>query len=330
MIQDSFYTNLIASTDKQLLDSYSTTVIGVVKNGAQAVVHIKVIRRVQHPQTRRIIEQPGSGSGFVISTDGYIVTNNHVIENALSIKAAFADGIELNATLIGADPSTDIAVIKVYDGDLKPLQFANSNLLEPGQIAIAIGNPMGLQHTVTTGVVSALGRTLRANNGRLIDDIIQTDAALNPGNSGGPLVNSEGRVIGVNTAVVSAAQGLCFAVSSNLAAYVAGELIMHGKVKRAQLGVAAQPVNLTQRMIGANQLKTKTGVYVFEILPDANVYNNQLKVGDIIVEFEGKPVATVDNLHKYLNEEVIGKKTSLGILRGGRKQMITVIPGELK
>ena len=330
MILDFPYTHLIATADRQLLDSYSTTVIGVVKKGGQAVVHIKVIRSVQHPRTKRTVEQPGSGSGFVISTDGYIVTNNHVIENAISIKAAFADGIELNATLIGADPSTDIAIIKVYDGDLKPLQFSDSNLLEPGQIAIAIGNPMGLQHTVTTGVVSALGRTLRANNGRLIDDIIQTDAALNPGNSGGPLVNSECQVIGVNTAVVSDAQGLCFAVSSNLAAYVAGELIMHGKVKRAQLGVAAQPVNLTPRMIGANQLKTKTGVYVFEILPDANVYNNQLKLGDIIVEFEGKPVATVDNLHKYLNEEVIGKKTSLGILRGGRKEMITVIPGELR
>jgi S1-C subfamily serine protease len=203
-------------------------------------------------------------------------------------------------------------------------------MLEPGQIAIAIGNPMGLQHTVTTGVVSALGRTLRANNGRLIDDIIQTDAALNPGNSGGPLVNSEGKVIGVNTAVVSAAQGLCFAVSSNLAAHIAGQLIMTGRVKRAQLGVAAQPVNLTPRMIGANQLRTKTGVYVFEILPDADIYNNQLRIGDIIVEFEDKPVSTVDALHKYLNENVIGKKVALTILRGGRRQVITVIPGEMK
>ena len=277
MKQNPFYTNLIAATDRQLLDAYSTTVTGVVKNVAQAVAHIKVIKKVKHPQTKKTIEQPGSGSGFVISTDGYIVTNDHVIENASSIKAAFADGIELNATLIGTDPSTDIAVVKVYDGDLKPLQFDNSDMLEPGQIAIAIGNPMGLQHTITAGVVSALGRTLRANNGRLIDDIIQTDAALNPGNSGGPLVNSAGRVIGVNTAVIAAAQGLCFAVSSNLATYVAGQLIIHGKVKRAQLGVAAQPVNLTQRIIGANQLKTKTGVYVFEILPDADVYNNQLK-----------------------------------------------------
>jgi S1-C subfamily serine protease len=330
MQQNLFETDLVAATDRQLLDAYSATITGVVKDAAQAVVHINVVKQAMHPRTKKMIEQQGSGSGFVISTDGYIVTNNHVIEDALSIKAAFADGVELTAELIGADPSTDIAVIKVYDGDLKPLQFADSGLLEPGQIAIAIGNPMGLQHTVTAGVVSALGRTLRANNGRLIDDIIQTDAALNPGNSGGPLVNSAGKVIGVNTAVVSSAQGLCFAVSSNLAAYVAGRLIMHGKVKRAQLGVAAQPVNLTQRMIGANQLRTRTGVYIFEILPDANVYNNQLKIGDIIVEFEDKPLATVDNLHKYLNEEAVGKKITLSVLRGGRKQIVNVIPGELK
>ena len=330
MEQNNYGHTLLVSSDKQLLDAYSTTVTGVVRNASQAVVHVQVIKKVPHPRTRKIEEQKGAGSGFVISTDGFIVTNNHVIENAISVKTAFADGIELNTTLIGADASTDIAILKVYDGDLKPLQFANSDMLEPGQIAIAIGNPMGLQHTVTTGVVSALGRTLRANNGRLIDDIIQTDAALNPGNSGGPLVNSEGKVIGVNTAVVSAAQGLCFAVSSNLAAYVAGQLIMHGRVKRAQLGLAAQPVNLTQRMIGANQLTTRTGVYVFEILADANIYNNQLRIGDIIVEFEGKPVSTVDSLHKYLNEEAVGKRISLSVLRGGRKQLITVIPAESK
>ena len=320
----------LVSSDKQLLDAYSTIVTGVVRNISQAVVHVQVIKNEQHPGTKKIEQQQGSGSGFVISTDGYIVTNNHVIEDAVSIKIAFADGIEQNATLIGADASTDIAILKVYDGDLKPLQFANSDILEPGQIAIAIGNPMGLQHTVTTGVVSALGRTLRANNGRLIDDIIQTDAALNPGNSGGPLVNSEGKVIGVNTAVVSSAQGLCFAVSSNLAAYVAGQLIIHGRVKRAQLGIAAQPVNLTQRMIGANHLKTRTGIYVFEILPDANIYNNQLRIGDIIVEFENKPVSSVDTLHKYLNEEVVGKRINLEVLRGGRKQTVIVIPGEMK
>lgn len=330
MAQHNYSIDFISTTDRQLLDAYSSTVTGVVKHASQAVVHIQVLKKVRHPQTKKIIEQPGSGSGFVISTDGYIITNNHVIEHAQSIKVAFADGLELNADLIGTDPSTDIAVIKVYDGELKPLQFANSDILEPGQIAIAIGNPMGLQHTVTAGVISAVGRTLRANNGRLIDDIIQTDASLNPGNSGGPLVNSEAKVIGVNTAVISEAQGLCFAVSSNLAAYVAGQLIIYGKVKRAQLGIAAQPVKLTPRMIGANQLKTKTGIYVFEILPDANIGNDQLRLGDIIVEFDSKAVASVDNMHKYLNEDVIGKRIALGVLRGGRKQTIIVIPGELK
>jgi S1-C subfamily serine protease len=322
--------NFIADNDKQLLDAYSTTVTGVATNTSKAVVHIQVSKKLRNKRTGKIVEQQGSGSGFVISSDGYIVTNNHVVENAGTIKASFDDGTELIADLIGNDPSTDIAVLKVHYGNLKPLQFANSDMLVPGQIAIAIGNPMGLQHTVTAGVVSATGRTLRANNGRLIDDVIQTDTALNPGNSGGPLVNSEGKVIGVNTAVIASAQGLCFAVSSNLAACVAGQLIMHGKVKRAQLGIAAQTINLTQRMITANQLQTKTGVYVFEIVPDADVYNNQIRLGDIIVEFKNKPVATIDSLYKYLNEESIGKKTTLGILRGGRKETITVIPGEFK
>ncbi len=320
----------ISTDDQNLLDAYSGTITRVVRHSAQAVAHIHVTKSTKHPGTGKMIETPASGSGFVISTDGYMVTNNHVIENALVVKAAFTDGMELKATLIGADPSTDLAVLKVYEGDLKPLQFADSDLLEPGQIAIAIGNPMGLHHSVTAGVVSATGRTLRANNGRLIDDIIQTDAALNPGNSGGPLVNSAGKVIGVNTAVIAAAQGLCFAVSSNLASYVAGQLIMHGRVKRAHLGVAAQPVNLTARMIGANQLKTKTGVYVFDIMADVNAQNSQIMTGDIIVEFEGKPVATVDNLHKYLNETVIGKTITMSILRQGRKKAITVLPGELK
>jgi S1-C subfamily serine protease len=253
-----------------------------------------------------------------------------VIEDAVKITATFADGIPLNATLVGTDPSTDIAVVKLYECDVRPLEFANSDLLQPGQIAIAVGNPMGLQHTVTAGVVSATGRSLRATNGRLIDDIIQTDAALNPGNSGGPLLNSEGRVIGVNTAVIQSAQGLCFAVASNLATLVAGQLIMNGRVKRAQLGIAAQLVNLTPRMIGANQLKTKTGVYVFEIMPDINANNSHFRLGDIIVEFEGQPIANVDSLHKHLNENAIGKELSVTVLRGGRKHYVTVIPGELK
>jgi S1-C subfamily serine protease len=330
MENDLYHLDLISLADSQLLDAYSATVTGVVKNVAPAVVHIKVAKKIRDPRSGKEFEQPAFGSGFVISTDGYIVTNDHVIEGTNSIRVTFADGMELDASFIGADPSTDIAVIKVYDGDFKPLQFADSVLLEPGQIAIAIGNPMGLQHTVTTGIVSATGRSLRAINGRLIDDIIQTDAALNPGNSGGPLLNSEGKVIGVNTAVISSAQGLCFAVSSNLTAYIVGQLILNGKVKRAQLSIAAHPVNLTQRMIGANQLKSKTGVYVYEISAAPGVNNTELREGDIIVEFDGNRVATVDNLHKYLDESTIGKKVMLGILRGGRKYFINVVPGELK
>jgi len=330
MQQKNIVLDFVASSDSQLLDAYSKTITSVVHHSAQAVAHIQVLKKMRDPRTGKINETPASGSGFVISTDGFLVTNHHVIENALSVKTSFADGNIFPAELIGTDPSTDMAILKVYDGDLKALQFADSDKLEPGQIAIALGNPMGLQHSVTAGVVSATGRTLRANNGRLIDDVIQTDAALNPGNSGGPLVNSEGKVIGVNTAVIASAQGLCFAVSSNLASYVAGCLIINGKVRRAHLGISAQSVNLTMRMIGANQLKTKTGVYVFEVLADANAFNREIRIGDIIVEMEGKPVATIDNMHKYLNEDTIGKKSNLTVLREGRKQFISVIPGELK
>jgi S1-C subfamily serine protease len=317
------------NNDEILLDAYSKTITGVVGETAQAVVHIQVQKKLIDRRTRSEHTQPGSGSGFLISSDGYIVTNNHVIENALEIKVGFSDGRIVTAELKGADPSADVAVIKIYESGLKSLSFADSDKLKVGQIAIAIGNPLGLQHSVTAGVVSALGRTLRANNGRLIDDVIQTDAALNPGNSGGPLVNSSGQVIGMNTAVVSSAQGLCFAVSSNLTAYVAGKLIIDGKVKRAQLGIAGQLVNLTERMIAANKLVAKTGVYVFEIVADSPAHNSEIRNGDIIVEFNDKPVSSVDDLHKLLDEKVIGQQLDLGVLRGGRKTIIHVIPGEI-
>ena len=227
-------------------------------------------------------------------------------------------------------PSTDIAVLKVYDSNLKALSFADSDQLQPGQIAVAIGNPLGLQYSVTAGVVSALGRTLRAKNGRLIDDVIQTDAALNPGNSGGPLVNSAGHVIGVNTATIPSAQGLCFAVSSNLSSYVAGKIIMEGRVRRAYIGIAGQLVNLTERMVAANRLQKNTGVYVFELVADANVNNRELRVGDIIVELDGKPVGSVDDMHKLFSYEMIGVRKEVGVLREGHKQYVHIIPGEMK
>jgi S1-C subfamily serine protease len=336
-----------AEFDAELLDSYSRTITGVVGSVAEAVVHIQVQKPAEQGRSRgqrqpgqgrqpdggRQSEQglvPASGSGFIISTDGFVVTNNHVIENARDIRVSLADGRTVNAELKGADPSTDIAILKIDVSGLKALSFADSEALQPGQIAIAIGNPLGLQHTVTAGVVSALGRTLRASNGRLIDDIIQTDASLNPGNSGGPLVNSLGQVIGVNTATIASAQGLCFAVSSNLAAFVAGKLIMEGRVKRAYLGIAGQLVNLTGRMIAANKLDKQTGVYVFEVVPDQPVYNNEIKTGDIIVSFNGHAVGTVDELHQQLSAQVIGQTVILDVLRDGHKKALRVVPGEMK
>jgi S1-C subfamily serine protease len=364
-------------TDAELLDSYSRTITGVVGQVAEAVVHIQVQKpvaegrgrdsegRYRDPEGRNGDRQqrlmPASGSGFIISTDGFVVTNNHVIEMAQEIKVSLADGRTVSAELKGADPSTDIAVLKIDVTGLRALSFADSDALQPGQIAIAIGNPLGLQHTVTAGVVSALGRTLRANNGRLIDDIIQTDASLNPGNSGGPLVNSLGQVIGVNTATISSAQGLCFAVSSNLAAFVAGKLIMEGRVKRAYLGIAGQVVNLTGRMVAANRLERNTGVYVYEVVADQpspeplevvrpsgqtsdlsrgwttfprqaipGIYNNEIRTGDIIVSFNGKAVSTVDELHQRLNADVIGRKVELEVLRNGHKVTLKAIPAEIK
>ncbi|MBS1596885.1 MAG: trypsin-like peptidase domain-containing protein [Bacteroidetes bacterium] len=318
------------NSDYQLLDVYSKTITDVVSSVAEAVVHIQVQKEVIDRRTNQKQLVPASGSGFIISSDGFVITNNHVIEKSKEIKVALADGRIVTAELKGADPSTDIAVLKIYETGLKPLTMADSDKLRPGQIAVAIGNPLGLQHTVTAGVVSALGRTLRANNGRMIDDIIQTDASLNPGNSGGPLVNSAGQVIGVNTATIASAQGLCFAVSSNLAAYVAGKLIMDGKVKRAYLGIAGQLVNLSERMIAANRLEKKTGVYVFEIVADQPVYNNEIRIGDIIVALDDKPIGTVDDLHKVLNEKLIGHQAVLSVLRSGRKTDIKVVPGEMK
>ena len=319
----------VPHVDAELLDSYSKTITGVVGRSADAVVHIQVQKPVKDRRTKEEKLAPASGSGFIISTDGFVVTNHHVIENAREIKVSLADGRTVNAELKGTDPSTDIAVLKIYETGLKALSFANSEALQPGQIAIAIGNPLGLQHTVTAGVVSALGRTLRANNGRLIDDIIQTDASLNPGNSGGPLVNSSGQVIGVNTATILSAQGLCFAVSSNLAAFVAGKLIMEGRVKRAWLGIAGQLVNLTGRMTAANRLEKSTGVYVYEVVPDQPVMNNEIRTGDIIVGFDEKSIGSVDELHRQLNEKVIGRVIPLDVLRNGRKTRLSVIPGEM-
>lgn len=318
------------NSDNSLLDSYSNTVVSVSKTVSKAVVHIKVKKIAQGQRQSRNRQDPfGTGSGFIISTDGYIVTNNHVVNNTEKILVTLPDGRELEAKLIGQDPPTDIAVIKIYADNLHAISFGNSDGLQPGQIAIAIGNPLGFQCTVTAGVVSALGRTLRSESGRLIDDVIQTDAALNPGNSGGPLVDSTGKVIGVNTAVIMRAQGLCFAVSSSIAQFVTDKLIKDGKVRRGFIGIAGQSVRLSQRMINYNNLKNTSGIYVAEVNHHKSIDNSRLAVGDIIVEFNGNTVSSIDDLHKLLDEHTIGKISELSVLRRGKKLIINITPAEL-
>ena len=329
--------------DADALDAYSTTVVKVAKKVSPSVVQIKVSGRnatssTENPRTtppqrrppRRDDGEGGTGSGFIISTDGYVITNNHVVAGATRITVSLPDSRECEATLIGRDPATDIAVLKIYADGLKAIRFADSKQVQVGQIAIAIGNPYGFQYSLTAGVVSALGRTLRSESGRLIDDVIQTDAALNPGNSGGPLVNSNGDVIGVNTAVILPAQGICFAVSSNLAALVAGKLIMDGRVRRGYLGIAGQLINLTERIKQYNQLTAKTGVMVASVEPDGIAGNSALQQGDIIVGFDGQPVTSVDDLHRLLTDNTIGRSTSMLILRQNRQQTIQITPGEMK
>ncbi len=318
--------------DDELLDAYSRTVVQVARKVSDAVVQIKVTKTA--PPTRNGRPQRGNGggagSGFIISTDGFIVTNSHVVSGADSIEVNLQDGRLFPARLIGDDPATDLAVVQINAEKLSTVRFGDSEKLQVGQLAIAIGNPYGFQYSLTAGVVSALGRTLRSESGRLIDDVIQTDAALNPGNSGGPLVNSSGEVIGVNTAVILPAQGLCFAVAANIAKYVVGKLIMDGKVKRGYIGIAGQVVPLNQPWTQPLKLAVKSGILIQSVEPDTSAYNIELRANDIIVAFNGKPVDSIDDLHRLLNETSIGKPAELTILRNRKPEKVRVIPAELK
>ena len=323
--------------DAALLDSYSGTVVNVARKVSPSVVQIKVSGRAAEGNAsaagrRRPNrgDSGGTGSGFIISTDGYVITNNHVVAGAANIDVALPDNREVEARLIGRDPATDIAVLKIDADGLKAIRFTDSKRVQVGQIAIAIGNPYGFQYSLTAGVVSALGRTLRSESGRLIDDVIQTDAALNPGNSGGPLVDSNGDVIGVNTAVILPAQGICFAVSSNLTAFVAGKLILEGRVRRGYLGIAGQLINLTERIKRYNQLSANTGVMVASLEADGVAGNGELLQGDIIVGFNGQSIATVDDLHRFLTDDTIGRRVQLAVLRDNRRKGVMVTPGEMK
>lgn len=315
----------LINTDEKLLDAYSETISNVYSKIAPSVVHVKNEKEKEGKGNREHRDE-SVGSGFIISSDGYVITNHHVVDKARELFVTLDDGTVLKAELKGKDASTDIAVIKVDSKNFRSLLFADSDKVKPGQIAIAIGNPYGLQQTVTTGVVSAVGRSLRAGNGRLIDDVIQTDAALNPGNSGGPLLNSAGHVVGVNTAIISLAQGICFAVSSNLAGYIAGQIIMKGKVTRAVIGIAGQTVRLTNRMREFNKLTNKTGVFVFEVMKINALNHQKIRYGDIIVKFNDKNVETIDSLFKHLTEETIGIPAHLGLLREGKLTTEVIIP----
>jgi S1-C subfamily serine protease len=308
------------SRDGALLDSYSETVALAAEQASPAVIHLEV----------RGNDAPGgSGSGFFISPDGYALTNSHVVHGAKEIRAALADGRRVNAQLMGDDPNTDLAVVRVGAADLAHLELADSGRVRAGQIAIAIGSPMGFQQTVTAGIVSALGRSLRAQSGRSIDNIIQTDAALNPGNSGGPLIDTQGRVIGVNTAIIRPAQGICFAIASNIARWVAGLLIKDGRVRRSYVGVGGQTVPLLRKLVLAYRLEVATGVLVTTVEPNSPASRAELREGDIIVTFDGHPVPRVETLHTLLTFDRIERPSELRVLRGVELRTLTIAPHEL-
>jgi S1-C subfamily serine protease len=272
-------------------------------------------------------DHQGHGSGFVFTPDGLILTNSHVVHGAAGLHVSLPDGRRMAATLIGEDPDTDLAVVRVPASDLPTARLGDSRAIRVGQLVVAIGNPYGFQATVTSGVVSALGRSLRSRSGRLMDDIIQTDAALNPGNSGGPLVNSRGEVIGVNTAVISGAQGLCFAIAANTVSFVVGRLIRDGRIRRSYLGVAGQNVPIARQIVRFYDLHVSSGIRVASIEPNSPSVHSDLRQGDLIVAFAGQAVDGIDRLHRLLTEERAGMPTPLTVIRGTEKLEIHVTPG---
>lgn len=303
-----------------LLDAYSESVAAAFERAGPAVVHLEV----------RGGDTPGgSGSGFVISPDGYALTNSHVVHGAREIRVALADGRRTGAQLIGDDPHTDLAVIRIAAGDLAHLDLADSSRVRPGQIAVAIGSPMGFQQTVTAGIVSALGRSLRSQSGRSIDNIIQTDAALNPGNSGGPLVDTRGRVIGVNTAIIRPAQGICFAIASNIARWVAGWLIKEGRVRRSYLGIGGQTVPLLRKLVRTYRLEQESGVLVSHVAPSSPAARGGIHEGDVIVALDDSATTRVEALHTLLSGDRIGQPATLRILRGVELLALTTTPEEM-
>jgi S1-C subfamily serine protease len=320
--------------DSALLDAYSQAVVSAAEKLSPSVVKIDIVQegRSRSGEPR---ERQGGGSGFVFTPDGLILTNSHVVHAATRIQVSFADGRRFPAHTVGDDSATDLAVVRVDvpNNDVPSLVAAplgDSQRLRVGQLAIAIGNPYGFQYTVTAGVVSALGRSLRSYSGRMIDDVIQTDASLNPGNSGGPLVTSDGHVIGVNTATIMGAQGLCFAIGINTAKFVAGRLLQYGRIRRSYIGVEAQTVPLRRRLVRFYNLPQETGVVVIFVTDGGPAQKAGLREGDLIVALDGKPVAGVDDLHRLLTDARVGVSSSLTVLRWTEKLELQVIPEEAR
>ncbi len=314
--------------DDELLDAYSRAVVSVVDKVSPAVVNVYVSRKMQRPMYGQN-EVQGGGSGFVFTPDGFILTNSHVVHEASKIDVTLYDGRQFPARIIGDDPDTDLAVIKIDAQDLAFAELGDSGALRVGQLVIAIGNPFGFNCTVTSGVVSALGRSLRTGSGRLIDDVIQTDAALNPGNSGGPLVNSRGEIIGVNSAVVLPAQGICFAIPSSIAKFVAAALIHDGKIRRSWIGIGGQNVALRPEVVKDKRLPVDQGVLAVGVDRYSPADKAGLMPGDVIVGMDEHPVKSIDDLHKLLTEEYIGKKAKLIVLRRLEKLSLDIVPAEM-
>jgi len=313
-----------AGPEEELLDAYSSAVVRVVEEVSPSVVQVRV-RGVRQGYAAQ-----GAGSGSILSPDGLVLTNNHVVEGASAIELATIDARRFPARVLGRDPDTDIAVLRAETGDRLPAaRLGNSKLVKAGQIAIAIGNPLGFESTVTAGIVSAVGRSLRAQNGRLIGDVIQTDAALNPGNSGGPLVNSRAQVIGVNTAVIMGAQGICFSVAANTAQHVITQILQHGRVRRARLGIAGDQVSLPQRLRAQARLSQAAGVRVVEVQPGSPAAVAGLEPGDVILALDQDTVTGIDDIARVLDGSKIGKRVSVRVLReAARLKTLELVPTE--
>jgi len=310
-----------APQDESVLrDAYSQVVVGVAEEVSPAVVNITVVRQET--------EGAGTGSGLILTPDGYVLTNGHVVFGEQKVQVALNDGQVFSAEIVGVDPPTDTAVLRIGASGLPIARLGDSQALQVGQLVVAIGNPFGFQCTVTTGVVSALGRSLRTSTGRLIENVIQTDAALNPGSSGGPLVNSGGDVVGINTAIIYPAQGICFAIPINTVRRVAGMLIATGKVSRGYVGIICQQVQLHTTVARSLEPKQKSGLVVIEVMPESPAQQAGLNPRDIIVSIGEDSVSNVDDLHRFLDEHPVGKRYTMSILRGSEKIELTVEPQE--